>query len=353
MGGRGAFGGTTALTSARGATAAGRLRVSQAGHMAAREAVKVTSEQRVQRSVLTALALYAALLAACVLGFRALGLETELDDRVLAAAQHRPWGWHWRDVLGPGAVQQAHSSAATAFAITAGLTYQVWRWSHHPTKRSVSLLVCAVNSVAAANYSTKLLGLQPPLKATFGGYGWFPATQGVIVYGPLRYLEWAFTTSFLIMVVACLTPDGPRAQRLVRTTVLYNVLVILSGGLEHWVSAAASGGVGDGAQLHQGVSSSLFLVACCLFVPVMRGQAALYALAGDTLSTPKDAAGLGSLYRTTVLTWCLFPVFRAACLAGLLGPCTQEAAFVFLDLASKMGFSVYTLVGTFTLAGGA
>ena len=40
-------------------------------------------------------------------------------------------------------------------------------------------------------------------------------------------------------------------------------------------------------------------------------------------------------------------------LAGLLGPCTQETAYVVLDLASKMGFSVYALVGSFTLAGGA
>ena len=312
-------------------------------------AVRLTSEQRVQRSVGASLLLYVVLLAACVAGFRALGLEVELSQRVLQA-QVLPWGLHSREWLGPQAVQQAHSSAATAFVITAGLTYQVWRWSHHPTKRSVALLVCAVNTVAALNYASKLAGLQPPLKASVG-WGLLPSTQGVLVYGPLRYLEWAFTTSYLILLVGCLTPAGPRSQRLVRTTVVYNVLVIALGALEHWVCAASARAQAFG--LHQGVATSLFLVACCLFFPVMAGQQQLYKLAGDTLSTKQDAEGLGSLWTATLCTWVLFPVFRAACLAGLLGPCTQETAYVVLDLASKMGFSVYALVGSFTLAGGA
>ena len=85
----------------------------------------------------------------------------------------------------------------------------------------------------------------------------------------------------------------------------------------------------------------------------MKGQAALYKLAGETLSTPTDAEGLGALYQSTLVTWLLFPTFRAACLAGLVGPCTQETAYVLLDLGSKMGFSVFTLVGSFTLSGGA
>ena len=218
----------------------------------------LTSEQRVKRLVTLALPLYLTLLVASVHGFKALGLEIELTESVLKA-QRLPWGLNSAELVTAKGVESAHSSATTAFSITAALTYQVWRWSHHPTKRSVALLVFAINFVAAINYGSKLLGLQPPLKA----HGVFKSTTGVVVYGPLRYLEWVFTTSFLIRVVGCLTPDGPRAQRLIRSTIFYNVLVITLGAVEHWVCCAAAGA--QAFELHRQVAVAIFVVACCHF----------------------------------------------------------------------------------------
>lgn len=303
---------------------------------------QVSSEQRVRHLVLFSLGVYVAALAALTRAFKAYGLEVAPGEKLLQTGMHA-----WVPDLLPKHVDQAHSAAATAFGITSALAFQVWRWSTHPTKRSVALLVFAVTATAFVNYITKVLGLQPPLRA----FALFGRGSGVLMYGPLRYLEWAFTTAFLIRLVACLTPEGPKAQRLLRRTLLCNECVMALGALEQWLCAAAAGG-GPSSELQWQVATALFCVACALFVPVMSGQAQLYRLAGETLNTPQDAAGLASLYSTTLVTWTLFPVIRGACLAGLVGSCTQEVAFVAVDLISKMGFPVFSLVGAFTLVGG-
>jgi len=173
--------------------------------------------------------------------------------------------------------------------------------------------------VSFVNYASKLAGLQPPIY-TATGY-----------MRPLRYLEWSFTTAFLIRVLGVLTPDGPKARALVTRTVTLDVLLILLGAAEHAAPRV--------------YSLPLFCAAIALFLPVMYGQMQLYKLGGETLSTPSDAEGLGSLRRTTLVTWCLFPLARLSSMLGLIGPNTQEVAFTALDVASKFGFAVFLLVG--------
>jgi bacteriorhodopsin len=211
-----------------------------------------------------------------------------------------------------------------AFAITTLLSYNVWGWSTHPAKKQVAICVWAVNVVSFFNYATKLAGVQSAVRTASGG-----------AMRPLRYLEWSFTTSFLIRVVGVLTPDGPRARALVARTVLLDVVLIALGAAEQAAPRA--------------YSLPLFGAALCVFLPVMGGQMRLYRLGAETLSTASDAEGLDSLRRTTLLTWCLFPVARLACLLGLVGPNAQEALFTVLDVASKFGFAVFLLVGTFSL----
>ena len=171
------------------------------------------------------------------------------------------------------------------------------------------------------NYASKLLSLQPPVYTASGGY-----------MRPLRFLEWSFTTAFLIRILGVLTPDGPKARALVSRTVVLDVLLILLGAAEHAAPTA--------------FALPLFGLAICLFVPVMWGQMQLYKLGGDTLSTPSDAEGLASLRKITLCTWCLFPLARLLCLLGFIGPNAQEVLFTALDVASKFGFAVFLLVGT-------
>lgn len=211
-----------------------------------------------------------------------------------------------------------------AFAITTLLTYNVWGWTTHPGKRQVSMLVFVVNVISFINYASKLLGIQHPVYSGAGGY-----------LRPMRYLEWSFTTSYLIRVIGVLTPDGPKAQKLVSRTVALDVLLIAVGAAEQAAPAA--------------YSWPLFAAAIALFVPVMLGQQSLYKQAGQTLATPADAEGIASLWRTTLATWCLFPTARVLCLLGLIGSNTQEVCFTALDVASKFGFAVFLLVGTFAL----
>ena len=186
------------------------------------------------------------------------------------------------------------------------------------------MLVWALNTVSFLNYASKLAGLQPPVRTLSGGY-----------MRPLRYLEWSFTTACLIRVLGVLTPDGPKARALVRRTIALDVLLIGMGAAEHAAPAE--------------LKHPLFGAALCLFVPVMLGQLRLYRLGGETLSTASDAEGLSSLKRTTLATWCLFPLARLACLLGFIGPNCQELLFTSLDVASKFGFAVFLLVGTFAL----
>jgi len=214
-----------------------------------------------------------------------------------------------------------------AFAITTLLTYNVWGWATHPGKRQVSMLVFVVNVIAFINYATKLLGIQHPVYSGSGGK-----------FSPMRYLEWSFTTSFLIRVIGVLTPDGPKAQKLVSRTVMLDVLLILLGGVEQGVSTHTTA-----------YSWPIFAGAMAMFVPVMLGQQSLYKQASQTLATPSDAEGIASLWRTTLATWCLFPTARMLCLLGVIGPNTQEVMYTGLDVASKFGFAVFLLVGTFAL----
>jgi bacteriorhodopsin len=186
------------------------------------------------------------------------------------------------------------------------------------------LLVWAVNVVAFTNYASLLAGLQRPVLTASGG-----------LMQPQRFLEWAFTTSFLIRLLGVLTPDGPRARSLVRRTVALNVIVIALGCAEQYSP--------------QPLAWTLFAAASTLFVPVMAGQLALYRQGGETLSTPSDAAALASLRRSTLLTWCAFPMVRAACLRGMLDERWQEVIFTGLDVFSKFGFAAFLLVGTFDL----
>jgi bacteriorhodopsin len=216
--------------------------------------------------------------------------------------------------------------ACIAFAATLLQSFTTWTFSTHPLKTQVALLVSLVNGVSSTLYAAKCLGHVTIVASGMPGEHMMP----------LRYLQWMFTTGCLIRVLACLSPAGPRSRAVLRNTTLADLAMLFFGFLERmlpWPRNALA-----------------FGAASLCFVVTMRGQYTLFRYGAITLSTESDKVALASLQRMTTFTWLLFPVARAACLAGLLGTNGEEVVFSMCDLISKFGYSTFLMVGTFSMA---
>ena len=153
---------------------------------------------------------------------------------------------------------------------------------------------------------------------------------------PLRYLQWLFTTGCLIRTLACLSPEGPGAARTLRRTLRWDAFMLAAGCAERLLPSP--------------LNAAAFAASSLGFWGAMRGQYALFALGGQTLSTRGDMVALRALRRVTTLTWSLFPLARLLCWRGVLGTNGEEVVFSVLDVLAKFGYSTFLMVGTFALA---
>jgi bacteriorhodopsin len=216
--------------------------------------------------------------------------------------------------------------ACIAFIATLLQSLSTWSFSTHPMKSQVALLVSLVNGVSATLYLAKCLGHVTIVASGAPGEHMMP----------LRYLQWLFTTGCLIRTLACLSPDGPGAARALRRTLRWDALMLASGCAERLLPSPVNG--------------VAFVASTLGFLQTMRGQYALFAMGEKTLSTQGDLVALKALRRVTTLTWCAFPLARAACWGGVLGTNGEECVFSVLDVLAKFGYSTFLMVGTFALA---
>ncbi len=218
-----------------------------------------------------------------------------------------------------------HTAACITFAVAFAVSLTIWVWSTHPVKRSLAVLVSLINWVAFCTYAAQLVGLAPALATRVAG----DAMQ------PFRYLQWSFTTPLLICALTAIAGDGPVARRLLARAVACDWAMLAFGFAERF-------GAAPGRTL-------LFSASSVAFVGTMMPMAALFRLAATALSDPEDAKSLTALWRHTLTMWTLFPAARLACIAGLLGPNSEETVMAMLDVLAKTGYSIMLMAGTFTL----
>lgn len=152
---------------------------------------------------------------------------------------------------------------------------------------------------------------------------------------PHRYLAWLAATPCLISVLGKLVPPGPSAaasRRVTTRTLVLDVLMVLSGGLERCVPSSVRGAV--------------FVLCLALFAATVHGQLALMQAAGPNTQSG-NGPQLRSLRLKTLVTWFLYPAVRLLTEAGGMGLNAEEVLLTVLDVVSKFGYSSLLLVSSF------
>jgi len=202
-------------------------------------------------------------------------------------------------------MRTVHFIVLVSFLVIMWVDFLALLQTHDATKVTAFRLVLFVNCLPACTYALVLLDVVPETMDQFG-------TRDV----PLRYLQWAVSTPTLLLLLDTVC----RSHRSMWLVCALDVGMIATGWLASWAP----------------YWQAWFTVSSLAFVWVMKWQLDTVRIGVRDAIHPADAAMLQWVWRSTCLTWCIFPVAWVLRITHVMSGNNVEVIVACCDLLAKL-----------------